>query len=645
MEKEITSAMIWSLFDSLHEGILIAETDGTILYLNDAAAALLNLSSDVSSFKAAAHLFSNPTEWQQCLTPPFDTTFRDENGRILNLHSHIIELNGQELVQIAISPQSHITDLSNSAKALQQLTELTRISNESDLTQQLALLVNGLQKTGWNRVVLSLRDEQFNIIQTITAGLTEVEKTYLQNNPLPAQAWLDLFADESLRQGSCYFVPGNSDWAKQHMGMLLPDYTAVSRNGDTWHPTDLLCIPLYNQQQQRIGLIGLDQPVSGRRPTSMALQTIELYAQFAAAIIENTYLFQQAVSRNREFELLLNSSNALSSTLDKEAILTTLAQQAIEAISADGCIIYQWLPEEDQIMLLKDVGRNGETGVSTSGTRLPVPPLPALTKLVQTNQLQTLRVEHEAVPALARPAWATPGSEQCTLVPLVLSDELYGFLYLLHANGRSQDAVQHELKLLTALANQAGTALEIALIFEDTYERERFYGAMGTVSLALNSSLDRETVLRLICSEGRRIFNVDGAYIWQLENDNFVGSAAAGHGAEAFVKSVIPIGDKASFVAHLAKSGEPAFLNRFAKETEIEIRLPNPEMIQSVLGVPLLREDELTGILVLVDTQNDSRFSHKDIIWATTFGVQVAIALQNAKLFEELHELNATLDH
>ncbi len=653
MEKELTSAMIWSLFDSLHEGVLIAEIDGTILYLNDAAAALLNLASDVSSFQAAAHLFKSPTQWQHCLTPPFDTTFRDENGRILNLHSHTIELNGQELVQIAISPQSHIIDLSNSAKALQQLTELTRISNEADLTQQLTLLVNGLQKTGWNRVILSLRDEQFNVIQTITAGLTEVEKTYLHNNPLPAQAWLDLFADESLRQGSCYFVPGNSDWAKQHMGMLLPDYTAVSRNGDTWHPTDLLCIPLYNQQQQRIGLIGLDQPGSGRRPTSMALQTIELYAQFAAAIIENTYLFQQAVSRNREFELLLNSSNALSSTLDKEAILTTLAQQTIEAIGADGCTIYQWLPEEEQIVVLKDVGRDGETapstslsaGVFASGMRLPVPPLPALTKLLQTSQLQSLRVDREAVPALARPAWATPDSTQCTLVPLVLSDELYGFLYLLHANGRSQDAAQHELKLLTALANQAGTALEIALIFEDTYERERFYGAMGTVSLALNSSLDRETVLSLICSEGRRIFNVDGAYIWQLENDDFVGSAAAGHGAEAFVKSVIPIGDKASFVARLAKSGEPAFLNRFAKETEIEIRLPNPEMIQSVLGVPLLREDELTGILVLVDTQNDSRFSHKDIIWATTFGVQVAIALQNAKLFEELYQLNATLDH
>ncbi|MCP4415935.1 MAG: GAF domain-containing protein [Chloroflexi bacterium] len=644
MEKESTSAMIWSLFDSLHEGILIAETNGAILYLNDAAGVFLDLASDVSSFQAAAYLFSNPDSWQNCLTPPFDTTISGENGRILNLHSHAIELNGKSHVQIIVSPQPNTTDLSNSAKALQQLTALTRVSNETNLKQQLTLLVTGLQKTGWNRVILSLRDKQFNPTMMITAGLTKVEEAYLQNNPLPPQAWLDLLADTSLQQGGCYFVSGNSAWAKQHMDVVLPDYTAVLQNGDTWHANDLLCIPLYNQQQERIGLIGLDQPTNGHRPTVMATQTIELYAQFAASIIENTHLYQQAVSRNRDFEMLLNSSNALSRTLDKEAILTTLAQQAIEAINADGCTIYRLLPEEDALLILKDVGSDGETAVSTTGTRLPIPTSPILTNLLQTQQLQTQLIDPETTLSLDLPPWVTADRHLCTLVPLVLSGEMYGFLYLLQTNDHLQSASKHELKLLTALANQASTALEIAHIFEDTYERERFYGAMGAVSLALNSSLDRETVLNLICSEGRRIFNVDGAYIWQLEDEQFVGSAAAGHGANSFIKSVIPIADKVSFVARLAQSGESTFLNYFDKEAQVEIRLPNPEMIKSILGVPLLREGDLTGILILVDTQNSGRFGNKDIIWATTFGVQVAIALQNAKLFEELHELNDTLD-
>ncbi len=648
MEKELTSAMIWSLFDSLHEGVLIAETNGTILYINDAAGALLNLAPDVSSLQMTAHLFASPNGWQDCLTPPFECHITAEDGRPLNLHSHPLELNDHNLVQIIISPQPHLSDLANSAEALQQLTALTHVSNETDLKEQLTLLVNGLQKTGWNRVVLSLRDEAFNPTLMITAGITQAEKAFLRNNPVPAQAWLSLFEDESLqqfRQGSCYLVPGNSAWAQEYLGMVLPDYTAVQKNGDTWHPNDLLCVPLHNQRQQRIGLLGLDQPVTGRRPSAMTVQTIELYAQFAASIIENTHLFQEAINRNREFELLLNSSNAFSSTLDKEAILSTLAKQAMEAIDAAGCTIYQLLPAQDQLLVLKDVAREASAATAAAGTCQPAPASSVLTELVQSQQPQTIHIGQEPEPPLPRPAWAKADHALYTVVPLVLTGETYGFIQLVSENGRITNAAQHENKLLSALANQAASALEIALIFEDTYERERFYGAMGNVSLALNSSLDRETVLNLICNEGRRIFNVDGAYIWQLEEDCFIGSAAAGHGAESFVGSTIPMTDKASFVAQLAQSGEPTFLNQVLQKEEVEIRLPAAEAVQAVLGVPLLRESELAGILILADTQNPNRFNDKDIRWATSFGVQVAIALQNANLFAELRKLNETLDH
>lgn len=646
MEKELTSAMIWSLFDSLHEGVLIAETDGTILYLNETAGDLLNLAPEVVSLQAAAKFFSPLHSWKACLNPPFKTTVALENGRSLTLQSRLIEFNQTSLIQLIVSPQHGMTDLDHSAQALQQLSTLTRVSNETDLQAQLSLLVNGLQKTGWNRVVLSLRDEAFNPTMMITAGITPAEETFLRNNAVPAQAWLALFENEALetyRQGGCYFVPGNSDWAQQHLGMVLPDYTAVRQNGDTWHPNDLLCIPLYNQQQQRIGLIGLDQPVNGRRPTEVALQTIELYAQFAASIIEKAQLFQQTARRNREFEVLLNSSTALSSTLDRESILHTLATQAMKVVDALSCIVYQWLPSENELLVLKAVGA---TAVSAPGTHHPTPESTALTAVLQGQQAQTVHIDQPAAVPLPLPK---PPTEEdaliAVLVPLVLTGETYGFLYLVRENGRIPHADQHETKLLTTLANQATTALETAFIFEDTYERERFYGAMGNVSLALNSSLDRETVLNLVCNEGRRIFNVDGAYIWQLEAEQFVGSAAAGHGADNFVGSTIATADQTSFVTQLARTGEPTFINHIAQQGGVEIRLPHPEAVKAVLGVPLLRESDLTGILILVDTQNANRFTDKDISWATTFGVQVAIALQNAKLFDELRQFNETLDH
>lgn len=188
MEKELTSAMIWSLFDSLHEGVLIAETNGTILYLNDTAGDLLNLAPEAASLQAAAKLFTPPQSWKDCLNPPFKTTISEGNGRILTLHSRLIDFNQTNLIQLIISPQSAKADLDSSTQALQQLSTLTRVSNETDLHAQLTLLVNGLQKTGWNRVVLSLRDESFNPTMMIAAGITPAEETFLRNNAIPAQA-------------------------------------------------------------------------------------------------------------------------------------------------------------------------------------------------------------------------------------------------------------------------------------------------------------------------------------------------------------------------------------------------------------------------------------------------------------------------
>ena len=124
MEKESTSAMIWRLFDGLYEGILIAETDGTILYMNDAAGALLQLASDMPSLQAITPFLTTPVNWQDSSLLPFETTLTVD-GRILNLRSQTIELDDAQLIQIIISPQPDTTDQLNSTEALQQLTALT----------------------------------------------------------------------------------------------------------------------------------------------------------------------------------------------------------------------------------------------------------------------------------------------------------------------------------------------------------------------------------------------------------------------------------------------------------------------------------------------------------------------------------------
>ena len=626
MEKESATAL--TFLDNLNEGVLIAKRDGVLLYANTAARMLLGLADNVSSLES---IF--PSNWQTLISPPAQIRLQTSNGRLLELEAQVHQ---DDLVQILVN-RSYNANGNQSNDGLEHLSALTRISKESDFDKKLQRIVDGLQAIGWNRVILTLRDVDFQSTQLITAGFSEEEKETLHSNLIPSDIWLSLFEDaacEVFRHGDCYFVPAETEWSVQHLGS---SGGIKSDDNFLWQPKDLLSVPLFDRQQKRIGLIGLDQPQNGRRPTPRTLETIELYAQFAASTIENAQLIDEAVARNREFEILFEANKAISGTLDKETILATMGQQMAQAIQADGYAIYQWDVSKQRVTVLQTAvtGRFMEEP-DAHFTLTDDSPLLAIIRKQQSDTITNNQ--------LYRPTWLDESiTYTSVLLPIILAEETFGLIELFSQTPQTQIA-SHNLQLLVALANQASTVLETALVFEDIYNRERFYNALGRVSLAINFTLEQDTVLNLISSESLRIFDVDGAYIWQLKDDHLKGVAAHGHGSDAFLDSTIGLSDEKTFAITVAQSGEAQYVNHLRQANDTHIYLPDGESIEAVLGVPFEQDGRVTAVLILADKHNPDRFTDQDVTQATTFGVQVAIALQNANLFEELNKLNEELD-
>ncbi|MEJ2746595.1 MAG: GAF domain-containing protein [Anaerolineae bacterium] len=647
MEQELTKAIPWTFLDHLNEGVIILETDGVVRYSNPAARLLLGLNDTTASLQEIYQVVAPYDTGHQLLNPPAKTRLQVGNGRVVDIHAKSVPgYEGHRLVQLLITSAPP----NGQGTAVDHLTALTRINKETDFDKKLQLIVNGLQKTGWNRIVLSLRDKDFQPTKMILAGFTPQEKQFLKDNMMPPKTWQELFASqdfERYRRGDCYFIPGESEWARKTLGEVLPDLTATSKHENAWHPKDLLFVPLYDQQQQIIGLLGLDQPINGRRPGPRALQTLELYAQFGASVIENTQLVQETLDRSREFQTLFEANRAISGILDKNTVVTLMGKHMRRAINGDGYTIYQWLGTPGKLLTLQDYAHpkkfDGEQKETLPvGTKLNLPQDSPIYKAIVSQEPQIINSEDTQLRPF--PIWlAADEPFTAIILPIIMSDDAFGVISLI-SRDTHHTFTGHDLQLLTALSTQANTVLESALLFEDTYERERFYNAMGRVSLAINYTLDQSALLSLICKESLRIFGVDGAYLWQREGNQFVGNSASGHEELQFPETIVLHTDKNAFVNLIYREGRALFINHISSNGQIDLRLPRKESIQAVLGVPLKREGEIIGVMVLVDTHNPDRFKDQDITQATTFSVQVAIALQNARMFEELRHFNEELD-
>ncbi|MBK9049606.1 MAG: GAF domain-containing protein [Chloroflexi bacterium] len=656
MSNERLHALTWQFLDNVTEGVIITTPDGMVSYVNPAAQTWLGLTTiprygSISLAEIMPRLATD-FQWQQLLAPVVSTHVFTINGHwqiratpIKGAEDQFIQINitrNQIAAAAALSPETQTTSIHH----LYLLSQ--SVLSEHNFDKKLQMIVEGLQTSGWQRVTLTLRDPDFTPRGFFSAGLSPQEHVFLQENLLPAPVWQQRFASQQFahyRQGSAYFIPAEDPWAQANIGVVLPghepDHTPFYTN--RWHPHDMLLIPLYNQQQEIMALVGLDAPSNGLRPDEFALQTIELYAQFIASVIETGQLLQSALNRTRELSILAEASAAITGSLEQETILSTMGEHLCRATQSVGYTIVEWSREDNQLMVLFDEGQEESEASALQGESFHLNDYASVFRVLTHDERLVFSVPSAELSYLPS-AWLKESQTYTLLLlPLTIRGEMFGLIQL-GVSGTAAATTPADLQILEAIVNSASIALENALLFDDTYKRELFFTALGRVSLALNATLDLKGVLDLICQESLSIFRLDGVYIWQVEAGQLVGIAAVSEEPESFIGHTISASNDKIFPALVRQKNEALFVNGFDESGPITLGLPTPVHVRAVLGVPLQRDNDIIGVLVLVEKNNPHRFTTQDVQRAAQFGVQAAIAMRNAQLFTELRKLNEELD-
>jgi diguanylate cyclase (GGDEF)-like protein len=204
---------------------------------------------------------------------------------------------------------------------LRGLVEVTRLLRARE---DLPALLDAVARTigeslGYGTVAVNLYRPAWDDFEVTTVYGNEEAREVLLGNARPLDDWTVLLAEPFERRGAYVVLAGTVDWDS-----LGPSYVPQgdpSSGPDAWDPEDALFVPMRDQHGSLLGIISVDEPVSGRRPTDDELEILVALVDHAALALEAARESAASTRHQRALEELLAVSSRITGETSSGEIL------------------------------------------------------------------------------------------------------------------------------------------------------------------------------------------------------------------------------------------------------------------------------------------------------------------------------------
>jgi signal transduction histidine kinase len=168
-------------------------------------------------------------------------------------------------------------------------------------------------------------------------------------------------------------------------------------------------------------------------------------------------------------------------------------------------------------------------------------------------------------------------------------------------------------------------------------ERANQLETVATVSTTASTVLNPDALLSQVVNLTKTRFNLYHAHIYLLDENwnTLLLASGAGEVGSQMVESghAIDYNAERSLVARAAREKKPVIINDVLSEVGF---LPNPLLpeTRAEMAIPMLVGDNVLGVFDVQSDKTDA-FSKEDASIYSTLASQVAVALQNARLYQE----------
>jgi GAF domain-containing protein/HAMP domain-containing protein len=378
------------------------------------------------------------------------------------------------------------------------------------------------------------------------------------------------------------------------------------------------------------------------------IELVENFAAQAVIAIENARLLDELNARMRDLSESLDQQTATAEILRTIASSPGDAARALDTIAATTARMFGAVSVNIRRLEGKFLRSIGSAGPAGGLIRAATPELPLDANIVPSICVRERRqvyiddidAEGVPVPPVNIRIFRNAGVKSFAATPLMREGEAIGAMMVHRHEIRGFN--EKDLKLLESFADQAVIAIENARLLDELRESLENQTASAEILRTIAASpAEAGRALDTIAEITLRLFGASSVNIRRLEGGVLRYAASMGPTAQA-VQAAMPAGPP-----------DPKMLSgaTVLEQRQIVIQdIDDPQvardwpMLQArsagsktLVATPLIREGQAIGAMV-VHRSELKPFTEKELAQLTNFAAQAVIAIENARLLDELKE-------